>query len=76
MLSRCECPLWVVTGHVCFRPKADIWLWKPSRILRIFSSDEYFLRVLQETPLTTDSLDTFLFIITPYFKESLTESIS
>jgi hypothetical protein len=24
--KRYQRPLWGVTGHVCFRPKADIWL--------------------------------------------------
>jgi len=23
LYSSCECPLWVVCGHVCYRPKAD-----------------------------------------------------
>ena len=42
---------------------------------RIFSSEEYFLRVLRRIFLTTDSLDTFLPITTSHW-ESLRESIS
>ncbi|MEE9238134.1 MAG: hypothetical protein V3U58_01090 [Thermodesulfobacteriota bacterium] len=41
------------------RPKADIRLWKPSRTMRIFTSEEYFLWVLRRISLTTDLLDTF-----------------
>jgi hypothetical protein len=41
----------------------------PSRTIRIFSSEEYFLRVQRRRSLTKDSLDTFLFITTPLLRK-------
>ncbi len=46
MLSRCECPLWVVNRQDCIRPKADVE--NVLRLMEHFEGEEVYINKLHE----------------------------